>query len=321
MERPRWRKRQPDDEDDLNHIYDVYKDLFTIHVHYDGKFTKNPNREYVDGKIQAFDFIEHDIFSMHDMNDMITELGYDGIMYYHFLLPEKDLDVGLRPLGTDKDIIKMISYVPKFQETNVYVEHGVTTLEDYFLPKTGCIIEEIDAELNVVDFKNSRFRKPLLIEGPGEQSKQSIKETIVEQNVTEKAIPNVMNLEQNVNVEQNVEGYGSNVEENEADDEENEIEEQQNEADEEENETEEQENEADEEENETEEQENEADEEENESRTEGDDSEDGDFEPEKERDVGDDDNEEDEHIGGGAALDKEGDDDYEIDMSLTLRKK
>nr|XP_043638125.1 ring-infected erythrocyte surface antigen-like [Erigeron canadensis] len=147
MERPRWRKRQPDDEDDLNHIYDVYKDLFTIYVHYD-------------------------------------ELGYDG---------------------TDKDIIKMISYVPKFQEINVYVEHG---------------------------------------------SKQSIKETIVEQNVTEKAIPNVMNLEQNMNVEQNVEGYGSNVEENEADEEENETEEQENETDEKENEIEEQENEADEEENE-----------------------------------------------------------------------
>ncbi|GJZ34765.1 hypothetical protein Tco_0580582 [Tanacetum coccineum] len=54
---------------------------------------------YVDG----FDIDE---FSVHKLNDVMEELGYvnDDPIYYHYMIPGTDLDIGLRALGNDMDV-------------------------------------------------------------------------------------------------------------------------------------------------------------------------------------------------------------------------
>lgn len=50
------------------------------------------------------DLIDNDLFSVHDIDDMMEELGYveEGkVMYYHFKRPLGDLDFGLFALGSD----------------------------------------------------------------------------------------------------------------------------------------------------------------------------------------------------------------------------
>lgn len=48
--------------------------------------------------IDYFDLIHLDTFSLIEVNHMVTELGYDGIMFYHYLVPEMTVDDGLRML-------------------------------------------------------------------------------------------------------------------------------------------------------------------------------------------------------------------------------
>lgn len=128
-------------------ISDSYKNLFTINVHHLGKFIKNPNRQYVDGKLNAVDLVDESTFTLEELHSMIRELGYedDHTRYYHFLRPDTDLDKGLHPLATHRDVITMLHYIPRWQDIHVFVEHGITTVESM---KTGVIIEEIDDELN-----------------------------------------------------------------------------------------------------------------------------------------------------------------------------
>ncbi|GKD80070.1 hypothetical protein Tco_1342691 [Tanacetum coccineum] len=47
-----------------------------------------------------------DEFSVHKLNDVMEELGYvnDDPIYYHYMIPGTDLDIGLRALGNDMDV-------------------------------------------------------------------------------------------------------------------------------------------------------------------------------------------------------------------------
>ncbi|KAJ0447604.1 hypothetical protein HanLR1_Chr17g0665921 [Helianthus annuus] len=65
------------------------------------------------------------MFSFIVMNDMLLAFGYseEDVVVYHFRVPGKDLIVGLRPLGTDSDILRMISYVETNKVLDVYIQH------------------------------------------------------------------------------------------------------------------------------------------------------------------------------------------------------
>ncbi|MFS7928359.1 hypothetical protein Hanom_Chr04g00319851 [Helianthus anomalus] len=60
------------------------------------------------------------------MNDMLLALDYskDDVVVYHFRVLGVDLMVGLRPLGTDSDIIRMLSYVETNEVLDVYIQHA-----------------------------------------------------------------------------------------------------------------------------------------------------------------------------------------------------
>ncbi|KAF5755511.1 hypothetical protein HanXRQr2_Chr17g0803621 [Helianthus annuus] len=56
---------------------------------------------------------------------MLLAFGYseEDVVVYHFRVPGKYLIVGLRPLGTDNDILRMISYVETNKVLDVYIQH------------------------------------------------------------------------------------------------------------------------------------------------------------------------------------------------------
>ncbi|GKC88297.1 hypothetical protein Tco_1148946, partial [Tanacetum coccineum] len=50
--------------------------------------------------------IEYDKFSVHEIHGVMEKLGYvnDDPIYYHYLIPGTNLDMGLRALGNDLDV-------------------------------------------------------------------------------------------------------------------------------------------------------------------------------------------------------------------------
>ena len=81
--------------------------MFTLKLHHGGKFTKFPSRRYANGKVNFVDYVDIDLFSAHDLDEMMEWLGYDGVakIYYHFMIPDSDLDFGLKALGNDADVM------------------------------------------------------------------------------------------------------------------------------------------------------------------------------------------------------------------------
>lgn len=49
---------------------------FMLNIHYNGIFTKSPRRKYIDGIVSYVEDIDTDLFSIHKLNDMVRELGY-----------------------------------------------------------------------------------------------------------------------------------------------------------------------------------------------------------------------------------------------------
>ncbi|XP_052625000.1 uncharacterized protein LOC111916210 [Lactuca sativa] len=96
--------------EDLGKTYEGYDNYFTLKIHYSGVFTKAPGRKYVDGVVAYVDYVDIDLFSVHELDDMVRELGYktEQTLYYHFCIPEYPLDYGLMPLGNDQDVLKML---------------------------------------------------------------------------------------------------------------------------------------------------------------------------------------------------------------------
>nr|KAJ0227055.1 hypothetical protein LSAT_V11C100021870 [Lactuca sativa] len=133
----------------VQEVYDGYPNIFSIELHHEGSFTKFPNIRYINGQVRYFDVVNIDEFSVHELDLMMRELGFDGteIMYYHFRLPNEGFDFGLRALGNDDDMRNLSRYVTYNKMIKVYIEHGQMNLLAYFMSPTGprrVIIEDMD---------------------------------------------------------------------------------------------------------------------------------------------------------------------------------
>ena len=87
--------------------------MFSMKIHHGGMFTDPPGRMYVNGTESFIDNVDTDLFSVIELNDMIMMIGYRGNkkMYYQYMVPDSDLDNGLRALGSDQDVHDLSSYV------------------------------------------------------------------------------------------------------------------------------------------------------------------------------------------------------------------
>ncbi|CAI9301126.1 unnamed protein product [Lactuca saligna] len=145
-----WGLRNVGEIVNVQEVYDGYPNIFSIELHHGGSFTKFPNIRYINGQVRYFDVVDIDEFSVHELELMMRELGYDGteIMYYHFRLHNEGFDFGLRALGNDDDVRNLSRYVTHNNKMiKVYTEHGQTNLLTYFMSPTGprrVIIEDLD---------------------------------------------------------------------------------------------------------------------------------------------------------------------------------
>ena len=113
-------------------------------------FTKYPGRRYVGGSIDYVDYVDMDVFSVHELDDMMKEIGYINgePIYYHFLIPEIEIDYGLLPLGNDSDVLLLSKHVANHKEIMVYTEHGTTRLHTYFMSPNKVVLEEINEPIS-----------------------------------------------------------------------------------------------------------------------------------------------------------------------------
>ncbi|CAI9275866.1 unnamed protein product [Lactuca saligna] len=127
-------------------------------LYHGGEFTKFPGRKYIKGKQTYIDLLDMDTFSVHDIDEMMEQLGYvdEGIpLYYHFKQPFSDLDFELFALGSDHDVRHLGTFISKHKLIEVYIEHGKTQLHTLFLDwyDTGetHVVGDASKEANVMD--------------------------------------------------------------------------------------------------------------------------------------------------------------------------
>ncbi|CAI9282663.1 unnamed protein product [Lactuca saligna] len=74
----------------------------TFKINHAGSFTSTiSGRSYIDGLVDHFDFVDMDVFLVHELDDMMVVLGYNdgGIMFYHFMIPKTYWIVNCYPLA------------------------------------------------------------------------------------------------------------------------------------------------------------------------------------------------------------------------------
>ena len=104
-------------------------------VFHGGSFTPTPNHKYFGGKVQYVDLLHIKHFRIDIIHSIVKRLKYDPreIMYYQFKIPNETLDCGLRALGSDYDIVNLSKYVIDINVIEIYIEHGETTVESYYM--------------------------------------------------------------------------------------------------------------------------------------------------------------------------------------------
>nr|KAJ0199185.1 hypothetical protein LSAT_V11C600340960 [Lactuca sativa] len=156
--------------------------MFSIRLNYGGVFTKFPGRKYIKGKMKYIDGIDSDLFSVHDMDEIMELLDCvepGKSIYYHLKRPTWDLDFGLYALGCDEDINHFRSYVYEHKVIEVYTEFWETKLHTYQMSPNP-------AKIKIHEIPESLFRKRLLLtwsnsgDGPSEEA-LTLPETILEQ--------------------------------------------------------------------------------------------------------------------------------------------
>ncbi|XP_021984789.2 uncharacterized protein LOC110880602 [Helianthus annuus] len=149
-------------------VYDGFENFFSIKLLYGGVFTPSPGRKYAFGKAAYVDYCNIEEFSVHEIDWMVRDLQLyvpDVKFYYHFKIPELDLDVGLCPLGNDGDVRLLAKYVAKNKLIKVFIEHGETKVKNYFSPtqSSKVVIQELENEGGAVNTIQRPRRKKLRV--------------------------------------------------------------------------------------------------------------------------------------------------------------
>nr|GEV34210.1 hypothetical protein [Tanacetum cinerariifolium] len=81
--------------------------MFSLKIHHRGVFVGFPERRYVNGQEAYIDLIDIDTFFVLELSSFMKELGYTygRPMFYHFKVPNNDLDYGHRALACDEEVI------------------------------------------------------------------------------------------------------------------------------------------------------------------------------------------------------------------------
>ncbi|GKB88972.1 heat stress transcription factor B-4-like protein [Tanacetum coccineum] len=105
---------------------------------------------YGSGRVDIFDMVDIDLFTIVALNMMVLKLGYtceSEPMFYNYLSPLTSLDVGLYALACEEDVRCLTTLARSFELIEVYIEHGVTVLDSYLrAPRFRATLEDITDE-------------------------------------------------------------------------------------------------------------------------------------------------------------------------------
>nr|GEY98034.1 hypothetical protein [Tanacetum cinerariifolium] len=102
----------------------------------------------VSGRVDIFDMVDIDLFTIVALNMIVLKLGYTGEsepMFYNHLRPLTSLDVGLYALACEEDVPCLATLVRSFKLIEVYIKHGVTILDSYLRATLEDITDELAA--------------------------------------------------------------------------------------------------------------------------------------------------------------------------------
>nr|GEV56188.1 hypothetical protein [Tanacetum cinerariifolium] len=106
---------------------------------------------YVSGRVDIFDMVDINLFTVVALNMMVLKLGYtckSELIFYNYLRPLTSLDEGLYALACEEDVRCLATLVRSFKLIEVYIEHGVTALDSYLrASRSRTTLEEINDEL------------------------------------------------------------------------------------------------------------------------------------------------------------------------------
>nr|GEY36711.1 hypothetical protein [Tanacetum cinerariifolium] len=122
------------------------------------------------GRVDIFDMVDIDLFIVVALNMMVLKLGYtckSEPMFYNYLRPLTSLDEGLYALACKEDVRCQVTLVRSFKLIDVYIEHGVITLDSYlWAPRFRATLEEINdllVALQQTELKKSETQSELLV--------------------------------------------------------------------------------------------------------------------------------------------------------------
>ncbi|KAL4583482.1 hypothetical protein LXL04_008055 [Taraxacum kok-saghyz] len=138
-----WTRRSHSLPTDDRKLYEGISGFFTIRVNHGGVFTQFPEKTYVNGTVDHFDFVDVDLFSVHEFEDMLEQLGYVNRenMNYQFLIPEIELQYGLLPLVNDQDVITLCKYVSQAKSTHDSDDDFLAVVDTDMFESTGIVDE------------------------------------------------------------------------------------------------------------------------------------------------------------------------------------
>nr|CAD1834514.1 unnamed protein product [Ananas comosus var. bracteatus] len=105
---------------------------FTMEIHHKGFFAFIPDRFYMGGKIDYYDFCDPDLLSLLDIKDKAKDdLGYpdEEQVNYYWCKPGSSLNLGIEKLNNDKDVCEMALHASKTTRVALYMEPMIVTAE------------------------------------------------------------------------------------------------------------------------------------------------------------------------------------------------
>ncbi|GJY78500.1 transposase, MuDR [Tanacetum coccineum] len=117
-----WYFRKDGSAFDPHTVYADHPEVFSMKLFHGGTFTPTPNRRYFGGKVQYIDLLDIEQFTITIIHSIVKMLKYDtrDIMYYHFKIPDKNLDWGLKALASDDDIVYLLNLSSSSKPRNPY---------------------------------------------------------------------------------------------------------------------------------------------------------------------------------------------------------
>ncbi|XP_073152507.1 uncharacterized protein [Henckelia pumila] len=99
-------------------------DLFTIKIHYNGRFKDQEKRnEYIGGSFEYFDSVDLDKLGMIELWAFMEELGFEEKRSFRFWHKVGGTINEGRYLKNDSDVLNLRNHIPINYEVEIYVQH------------------------------------------------------------------------------------------------------------------------------------------------------------------------------------------------------